>query len=140
MDVELEMHAPGLDMHQARWTHHLIFMQEVHEKKNEIALIAWDYYQREGLGTLFVSRKQWMEVIRDTMMEAPKSFPCSFIKADEAAGRFDFNVLTSGFVQVLENYDPETRFVLTVEHHPDGLLSSYLVVTDPGPRKASSAG
>ncbi|MGI9174978.1 MAG: hypothetical protein ACR2GR_06635 [Rhodothermales bacterium] len=137
MDVELELHAPGLDMNQSRWTHHLIFMQEVHERKHEITAISWEHYQSKGRGSLFVDRKQWMDVIRDTMLEESMPFPCSYVTEAEAASRFDFNVLTDGFVQVLHQYDPETRFVLTVEHHPEGLLSTYLVVTEPGPRETS---
>ncbi len=128
MDVTLEIHAPGLDMAQARWTHHLIFMQEVHQKAATIFEQARKAYKAHGMGTLHVDREQWMEVVRDAVTdESITGLPHTYMSAQEATERCDFGLLAGGFADLISNYDPERVFVLTVEHHPAGLLSCYVI-------------
>ncbi len=128
MDVTLEIHAPGLDMAQARWTHHLIFMQEVHQKVDVIFEQAREAYGAHGLGTLHVDRDQWMQVVRDAVTdEEIPGLPHTYMSAQKATERCDFGLLASGFTSVISSYNPERAFVLTVEHHPQGLLSCYVI-------------
>jgi hypothetical protein len=131
MDVTLEIHAPGLDMAQTRWTHHLIFMQEIHQNLRVIFEQAKQAYARHGLGTLHVDREQWMQVVRDSVSEITDvKLPHTYLSAQEATTKCDFGLLTSGFADLIGGYDPQTSFVLTVEHHPGGLLSCYVIDPD----------
>ena len=131
MEVLLEIHAPGLDLEHARWTYHLIFMKEVHERIASVAACARDSYRGYGRGTIFISRRQWISVVRDAVLEESVPFPCTYVSAEDAAAQFDFGRGTAGFQEVLYGYDPQRQFVLTVRHPPGEQLSCYLV--DVGP-------
>jgi hypothetical protein len=136
MDVTLEIHVPGLDMQQTRWTHHLLFMQEVHHKAGVIAAQARANFLAHGRGTLHVSRAQWMQVMRNAIVEDHDGkLPHTYLGSDDANLRCDFGILASGFSEMLRRYDPEREFVLTVEHHPTGLLSCYVI--DPAAQRAT---
>ena len=130
MDIEMELHVPGLDLDQSRWTRHLIFMDEVHDKIYILGASAWEFYQAHGRGTLFVSKEKWMEVVRAAMAESQEFFPCDYIQIDGLPDGFDFAYFRGGFEAMVESYDPEEEFVLTVEHHPGGSLATYLIRTD----------
>ncbi len=115
-------------MAQARWTHHLIFMQEVHQKVETIFNQARKAYREHGLGTMHVDREQWMQVVRDAVTdEEIAGLPHTYMSAQQATERCDFGLLAGGFTDIISSYDPSCAFVLTVEHHPQGLLSCYVI-------------
>ncbi len=136
MDVDLEIHSPGLDLHHRRWNYHVLFMDEVHDAFDRIASFGWQSYLAEGRGTIFVDRDHWMTVISAQWSQDEMLFPCRYISATLAFDKAKFLPLRSGFRQLVEQYDPETQFVLTVEHHSADLLSTYLMRSDPGPKEA----
>ena len=140
MDVDLEIHSPGLDLHHQRWNYHVLFMDEVHDAFDRIAAFGWKSYLDEGRGTIFVDRDDWMAVIRAQWDKDKMLFPCKYVPAAGASGAEKFSPLRAGFEQLLEGYDPETQFVLTVEHHSAELLSTYLMRSDPGPKEAFDNG
>lgn len=127
MDVDVEIHVPGLDMSQSRWSYHLLFMQDVHERLTEIARRARDENENLGRGTLFVTLRQWREIVGHTIDESGGPFPADYVPTAEIDGLFAGTPVRSVFVSVLADYDPEEQFVLTVHHPPDGALSCYLV-------------
>lgn len=136
MDVDLEIHAPGLDLHHQRWNYHVLFMDEVHDAFSRIASFGWQCYQEMGRGTIFVNRDNWMAVIRAQWDKEEMLFPCEYISAANTSDDEKFSPLRGGFRQLVDEYEPETQFVLTVEHHSADLLSTYLMRSDPGPKEA----
>lgn len=136
MDVDLEIHSPGLDLHHRRWNYHVLFMDEVHDAYDRIAAFGWQSYLDVGRGTIFVNRDHWMTVISAKWSPSEMLFPCTFIAAGEATADGKLGPLRAGFRELIEKYDPETQFVLTVEHHSADLLSCYLMRSDPGPKEA----
>ncbi len=135
LDIRLEIHAPGLDLHHRRWNYHVMFMDEVHKHFEAVAALAWGHYQKRGRGTLFVSKEQWLEVIKADWMKNGERFPCRYIAygSEPEEHEVDFGSLREGFARMLRDYDPTTHFILSVEHHSAGLLSAYLLWSDPGP-------
>lgn len=129
MEIDLEIHLPGLDMNQSRWTHHLLFMQDVHASLDKIARYARTGYEEKGRGTLHVNRQQWREIVRQTIDGESDDFPSEFLPVERAGELFSEPALRSAFVRLLEEYDPKIQFVLTVEHPPGGALSCYLIRT-----------
>lgn len=127
MDVVIEMHAPGLDLHDTRWNYHFIFMKEVHDRFASVVHCAQDSHEHHGRGTVSISRDQWLDFLRDSMNDRELLFPCSYVQADEARSRFDFGRTSAGFRQILEEYDPERQLVLTVEHYLGKQLSCYMI-------------
>lgn len=136
MDVDLEIHSPGLDLHHQRWNNHVLFMDEVHEAFDRIASFGWKCYLESGRGTIFVDRDNWMAVIRARWDKDEMLFPCEYLPASTSSIDAKLSPLRAGFRQLVEEYDPETQFVLTVEHHSADLLSTYLMRSDPGPKEA----
>lgn len=136
MDVDLEIHAPGLDLHHQRWNYHVLFMDEVHKNVSRIAAYGWKCHLEHGRGTIFVDREKWMTVIRDRWNHDEILFPCSYVASGTESPDSIFSKLRSGFKQLVDEYNAENQFVLTVEHHSADLLSSYLMSSDPGPRAA----
>ena len=131
MDVDLEIHAPGLDPHHERWNYHVLFMDEVHAELSLIAERAREGYKKKGRGTVFVDKDQWMTIIRGEWNRSDVTFPCEFVSPDEDGVHKKFSALQDGFVQLIQQYNPENQVVLTVEHHGAGLLSTYLIRSDP---------
>lgn len=136
MDVDLEIHAPGLDLHHERWNYHVLFMDEVHAYCERIAALGWDSYQRVGRGTIFVDRKLWMTIIKARWDRDKLLFPCEYVADGLNLPDSKFSALRSGFLQMVEDYDPNKQFVMCVEHHSANLFSSYLLRTSPGPPEA----
>lgn len=126
MDVDLEIHSPGLNLHHRRWNYHVLFMDKVHENLDRIVDCAKDYYREHGRGTMFVNRSHWMTVIKDEWNREETVFPCTY-KTNRSAASEEFGSLRRGFQEMIEEYDPETQLVLTVEHRSVGMLSSYLI-------------
>lgn len=140
MDIELEIHAPGLDLHQERWNNHVLFMDQVHTHMGRIAACAWAHYEQEGRGALFVDSQQWMKVIRsDQWKQEEGLFPCHFVPLGQRPDPIDITTLRGGFREMVEDYDPEIHVVLLVQHHPGEQLSAYLVQSDPSPPEAYRA-
>lgn len=127
MEIDLELHSPGLDMSSNRWTHHLIFMQEVHKRKKEVIALGKKCYEQHGRGTFFVDRQKWRAVIRDAVSEQKEPFPGEYISQAEIAQRFSFGIMNEGFRQAIAEYDPARHMVLTVQHYPDGPMSCYVL-------------
>ena len=127
MDVDLEIHAPGLDLHHERWNYHVLFMDEVHAEIDLIAERARAGHRNQGRGTVFVSKDQWMTIIRGEWDRDEVTFPCRFLAPLEDSVVEQFSALKDGFVQLVHEYDPAKQVVLTVEHHSAGLLSTYLI-------------
>lgn len=140
MDVDLEIHSPGLDLHHQRWNYHVLFMDEVHDAFDRIAAYGWQSYLEEGRGTIFVDRDDWMAVIRAQWNKDDMLFPCTYIPAEGLSGDEKFIPLGAGFTQLIKEYEPRTQFVMTVEHHSADLLSTYLMRSDPGPEEAFDSG
>lgn len=130
-DVDLEIHAPGLDLHHERWNYHVMFMDEVHENMQRIAAQAWDFYEKQGRGAVFVDQDQWMSVIRNNWEKEGQSFPCHYVRHGDSIAGVDFGILREGFIEMVREYNPETHLVLTVQHHSSDLLSAYLLKADP---------
>ena len=140
MDIDLEIHAPGLDLHQERWNNHVLFMDKVHAHIDRLAACAWANYQKEGRGALFVDKQQWMTVIRsDQWKEEEELFPCHYYAQGQEFDAVDVTLLREGFRGMVEKYDPRKYVVLLVQHHPGEQLSAYLVQSDPPPPKAYHA-
>ena len=139
MDVDLEIHSPGLDLHHRRWNYHVLFMDEVHDAFDRIAVFGWRNFVDRGRGTIFVDRDNWMKVIRAAWSVEDMPFPCEYVGAEEASQEDKFFPLRMGFKELIDKYDPEKQFVLTVEHHSADLLSTYLMRSDPGPKEAFEA-
>lgn len=125
-DVDLEIHAPGLDLHHKHWNYHVMFMDEVHRMNRRIGARSWRGYGEHGRGALFVDRDQWMDVIRRRWAEEGDLFPCHYIKDRAPADDVNLEVLRSGFKEMIREYDPERQVVMVVQHHSADLLSCYL--------------
>lgn len=136
MDVDIEIHAPGLDLHHQRWNYHVMFMDEVHKAFLRIAALGWQCFLKEGRGTIFVDRKSWMTVIRAQWKTTEMLFPSRYVPAAEISSEDRLVPLRAGFRQLVEEYEPETHIILTVEHHSANLMSSYLMRSEPGPKEA----
>ncbi|HYE57159.1 MAG TPA: hypothetical protein VD948_01590 [Rhodothermales bacterium] len=48
MEIDAELHVPGLDLVTQRWNYHTLFMQAVHAHFDNIAAAAWAEYQEKG--------------------------------------------------------------------------------------------
>ncbi len=139
MDVDLEIHAPGLDLHHERWNYHVLFMDEVYAVVDRIAALAWRSYQGHGRGTLFVDRDNWMTIIRARWNREEILFPCEYVTKGLYVSDSKFHALRDGFAQMVREYDPESQFVMCVEHHSANLLSSYLLRSSTTPPTAYRA-
>lgn len=139
MDILFEIHSPGLNLHTSRWTHHLVFMQVVHEDLDRVCALAWDHFEQHGRGALHVSQEHWIQIVRDAVLPGPTPFPASYLPAATAPKTCDFGIVAPGYTALLDAYDPTTQFVLTVEHHPEGLLSAYLIQPDAAGDEAAAA-
>lgn len=126
MDIDLEIHSPGLDLHHKRWNYHVLFMDEVHDEFDRIAARAREGYREHGRGTVFVDKDRWITVIRGEWDREKRTFPCDYIVPSDADIE-RFAPLREGFKELVRKYDPEKQVVLTVEHHSAGMLSTYLV-------------
>ena len=127
MDIDLEIHVPGLDLHHERWNYHVIFMDEVHKIYKTIGGLAWRAYEEQGRGVLFIDRDQWMKIIRGRWAEEGEEFPCHYVKVGASRDGVDFEMLRGGFTELLKEYDPEKQVVMVVQHHSADLLSCYLL-------------
>jgi len=130
MDIDLEIHVPGLDLHHERWNYHVLFMDEVHKMYRAIGVIGWQCYKKDGRGVVFVDRDQWMKIIRGKWDEDGEAFPCHYVKGGSAHRDADFEMLRSGFTELVHEYDPEKQVVMVVQHHSADLLSCYLLRFD----------
>lgn len=131
MRIKLEIHAPGLDLHQDRWNHHVLFMDRVHEHSDRISACSWQRYTESGRGALFVDEDQWMTVIKGDQWTEDVLFPCAY--TNEAQSGVDATPLGAGFRQMISSYDPESETILLVQHHPGEQLSCYLIEADIAP-------
>lgn len=125
MRIKLEIHAPGLDLHQERWNHHVLFMDRVHTHVDRIAACSWQQFTASGRGALFVDADQWMTVIKGDQWTQDVLFPCGYTTAQQ--DDVDTVPLGAGFRQLLSGYDPESETILLVQHHPGDQLSVYLI-------------
>jgi hypothetical protein len=126
-DVDLEIHAPGLNLHHERWNHHVLFMDEVHRHARELARFARSRYESGGRGSVFIDPDQWMEIIEGGWEKRSTTLPCSYIAASQTWPGTYRGRLGRGHEQMMAEYDPNDQFVLTVLHHPGELLSAYLL-------------
>jgi hypothetical protein len=136
MDVDLELHAPGLDLEPERWNMHIVFMQSVHDRIRFLSALAWSNFNSAGKGTLYIGKEAWMEVIRghDSTID---HFPCDYIGLDQVHQIDHVDRLGKGYQVMLEEYDPEKQLVLTVQHHKADITSAYLIRPSLPPVKAS---
>lgn len=138
MEVDLEIHAPGLDLHHERWNYHVMFMDEVHQAYDRLAALAWESYKRHGPGCIYVDRDRWMTVIRARWDRDEMLFPCQYVTNEVHLPDSRFGALREGFRQMVKEYDARKQFVLCVEHHSANLLSAYLLRSLPTPPDAYS--
>ncbi len=136
MTIKLEIHAPGLDLHHERWNHHVLFMDSVHKHAERVSACAWQTYQEQGRGALFIDKERWMTIIKGDGWTDTTLFPCTHVDARDSE-KVDAGPLRAGFVQMIAEYDPEREAVLLVEHHPGAQLSSYLMGPDLRPPEAA---
>ena len=131
MRIKLEIHVPGLDLHQERWNHHVLFMDRVHDHADRIAACSWKHYSEAGRGSLHVDHEQWMTVIKGDQWTEHQLFPCGYVTEDKTS--LDIDPLGAGFREMISDYDPNSEMILLVEHHPGDQLSCYLVEPDIPP-------
>ena len=136
MDIALEIHAPGLDLHHERWNHHVLFMDKVHQHADRIAACAWSHHTEYGRGAMYVDADEWMKIIKGDGWTKDVLFPCRRITGDPETDAVDTTALGAGFRHMLADHDPEHEVVLLVQHHPGDQLSCYLVEPDLAPPKA----
>lgn len=125
-EIDLEIHAPGLDLHRDRWNYHVMFMDEVHRNLPTITRAATSHYSEQGRGSLYVGPRQWMEIIEGEW-KASGRFPCDYMRPDEKRDDVDFGPLGDGHRQMMREYKPDSQLILTVLHHPGEMLSAYLI-------------
>ncbi len=128
-----EIHVPGLDLNQKLWTYHTIFMSEMHANLTGVSIRGYEGYSTQGRGALFADADQWLRVVKRQFDAVKGDVPLSYLPAEEVLARVDFGILQVGFKEMLNSYDPDRQFVLTVQHHPGDLLSGYLVTPLPYP-------
>lgn len=133
IEIELEIHSPGLNLHSSRWHLHTLFLQEVESIYEHVAAEAWKQHEAHGRGTLSVDQEHWMEILRGEWHLEKKPFPSAYLSADMTIEEMDLGALRRGFRQMLDDYDPEKEVVLSVHHHPGDMVSCYLFTGEPTP-------
>lgn len=134
LDIILEIHAPGLNLHSSRWNFHALFLEEIEDHFEHVAAIAWSHYLKGGRGTLFIDDDQWMELIRRDWTNDGESLPSVYLSEDEELlEQMNFGPLGPGFLEMLKRYVPEEQVILSVRHRPGDMVSCYLFTSNPTP-------
>lgn len=139
LDVRAELHLPGLDLNQKRWTYHTIFMNEVHRHGERVHAQARDAYAHHGRGVLFVDAEQWLRLVKRSSEGILADDVFESLAADAARERLSFGPFQPGFEALLDAYDPQHQFVIVTCHHPGDMLSCYLVAAAPAEVEAVPA-
>lgn len=139
MDIALEIHSPGLNLHKNRMNMHRLFMSMVHECIEKLSEAAFERYQRDGRGVVYVSARQWMLIVKEGHwpVDDKDCLEVDYIRQSEHREGVQEQRLRGGYAELVEEYEPEKEFVLLVNHHPGELLSAYLLNVVPGPEELS---
>lgn len=133
LEVDLEIHTPGLDVDPDLWSLHQAFIDEIENHFIQVAASTWGAYQKYGRGGIFVENRQGLKFSYAELGMNGETFFGKYLTAEGVSSMVEAGSAVPSLRQVLGDYDPENQVVIFVTHCGYALTSCYLFSCDPQP-------
>lgn len=137
LEVIRSIHSPGLDLSGTRMTGHRLIQESLHEFQEMIGAFAWNSFEEQGRGYLYIAKATWRDIIREGF--AVHGFPGIYV-AEGNEPPADLSELGQGFPEMIRVYEPELSFVIVVEYARGNFTAAHWIQPVPFPMEAAAAG